>query len=101
MDDDDDDDNSDGKDEIDDPAMEMARNKPILSARCMSVLEPPKELASRRIIIFLDARAFAAWILCTRVLRVEKLFRFSGYFCESVLSLRTECEWNAITIYRR
>lgn len=49
--------------------MEMARNKPILSAQCMIVLERPKELAAYRgELLFWATRAHSLHDFCVSVL---------------------------------
>lgn len=104
--DDDDDDDGDDKDERDDCAMEMARNKPILSRNSMIVLERAKELAAHRgELLFWATRAHSLNDFCVSVLLlyVEKVlvffffcFTFRGIFIRVLLSRQIVCEWNAL-----
>lgn len=84
------DDDGNDKDESDDSAMKMARNKPILSRECMMVLGRAKELVAHRgELLFWATRAHSLNDFCVSVLLlyVEKVFvffasHFRAYLCE-------------------
>lgn len=96
----DDDDDDDGKDEINEPAMEMARNKLILSVAMYGCVRATKRVSIEENYYFLRrARIRHMNFVCPCRATWGKTVSVFRVFCESALSFLTECEWNTLTVH--